>query len=215
MTFKLLILALLLIPVVASAQSVAAGGSLSSKEERARIQADRAQAQTRFAREEAACYQKFAVNDCINEARVRRREILADLRRQELSLAEADRKRAGADQIRRIEDKSGSDQPRPPQARRERRQETLDVRDQGVGRLVDQSPTVRSEPSARLDSALVDKQKNANNKARQRQQRASEAAVDQQRYDKKQKAAAERKAQRDKRLAERKKPLANPLPAAP
>jgi colicin import membrane protein len=215
MTFKRLALSLVLVPVMALAQTVDTGRSLPPQDERARIQADRTQAQTRFTREESACYQKFAVNDCINEARARRRETLADLRRQELSLAETDRKRAGADQIRRIEEKSGTDKPRPPGAQRERRQETLDVQDKSAERHVERSPTVRSEPSSRLGSSLVDKQKNAEEKAHQRQQRASEAAGDQQRYEQKQKDAAQRKVLRDKRLAERKKPLANPLPAAP
>lgn len=80
------------------------GGAVD--EERARIAAERAKADAQFAQDEKACYAKFAVNDCQNEARARRREALADLRRQEVSLNDAQRKRKGADRIRSIEERA-------------------------------------------------------------------------------------------------------------
>lgn len=84
-----------------------AQGSAAPDEERARIAAERAKADAQFAQDEKACYARFAVNDCQNEARARRRETLADLRRQEVSLNDAQRKRKGADRIRSIEERAG------------------------------------------------------------------------------------------------------------
>ncbi|RYG11563.1 MAG: hypothetical protein EON92_10250, partial [Burkholderiales bacterium] len=56
------------------------------KAERARIADERGRVEARFATEEKACYAKFGVNDCLQEARTRRREVLSDLRRQEVSI---------------------------------------------------------------------------------------------------------------------------------
>ena len=50
--------------------------------ERARIASERTRIEAEFEQANKACYQKFAVNDCIDDARAKRRELLADLRRQ-------------------------------------------------------------------------------------------------------------------------------------
>ena len=102
---KLLFLTLLL-PVLALAQAVEAPGILSPGAERQRIQVERDQAQAHFANDEVACYQKFAVNDCLGKARMIRREALADLRRQEVLLNATEAKQKAAAQIARIEEKS-------------------------------------------------------------------------------------------------------------
>ena len=64
--------------------------------ERARIASERTHIEAEFEQANKACYQKFAVNDCIADARAKRRELLADLRRQELVLNDADRRRVHA-----------------------------------------------------------------------------------------------------------------------
>ena len=74
--------------------------------ERNRIQAQRVLAQTRFSAVEAQCYQVFAVNNCLSQVRNARRDILADLRRQELVLNSADAKRKAADQLLRADSKN-------------------------------------------------------------------------------------------------------------
>ena len=66
-----------------------------------RIRQARAGEQVKVAALEAACYQRFAVNDCLIKVRAQRREVLADLRRQEISLNDALRKRRGAEQLLR------------------------------------------------------------------------------------------------------------------
>lgn len=77
----------------------------SAEAERVRIENRRQQLQAEFAVEDAACHQKFAVNSCLNEINTKHREAMADLRRQEISLNDDERKRRGAEQIRRVEEK--------------------------------------------------------------------------------------------------------------
>jgi colicin import membrane protein len=73
--------------------------------ERERIRQVRLVEQARFATEEAQCYQRFAVNDCLQEVRRARRDVLADLRRQEMSINDAQRKRRAAEQLIRADEK--------------------------------------------------------------------------------------------------------------
>ena len=91
---------LLSLAVLAGSMSVLAQTEPGDKAERARIGAERAQAEARFSAQEAACYKHFGVNDCLKAARTERRELLSGLRRQELSLNEAERKRKSAGRLR-------------------------------------------------------------------------------------------------------------------
>ena len=75
--------------------------ALRVSEEHARIRQSRATEQAGFAVLEAQCYRRFAVNDCLIDVRARRRDVLGDLRRQEISLNDAERKRRAAEQILR------------------------------------------------------------------------------------------------------------------
>lgn len=84
------------LPAPARAQSV------DDAAERARIDAERGQAQQRLERERAECYQRFAVNDCLRRAEAAHRQTLGDLRRQEIRLNDAKRRDASAAQQRRI-----------------------------------------------------------------------------------------------------------------
>ena len=77
--------------------------------ERLRIQSERASAEQRFGQEEAACYSRFAVTDCVREVRARRRALLDDLRRQEFVLGDSERKQRALEQFQRLEEKA-SDQ---------------------------------------------------------------------------------------------------------
>ena len=74
--------------------------------ERARIDAERSQALARYGEEEADCYQRFAVNDCLREVRKRRRVTLEELRRQEIILNDERRAAAAAEQLRRTEERA-------------------------------------------------------------------------------------------------------------
>jgi colicin import membrane protein len=96
-------------PVWVAAQQPASeldNQALRDAQEHARITAQREQTQARAAEAEAACYQRFAVNGCLGKVRSERREVLSDLRRQEIALNDAARKRRAADQLLRIDERA-------------------------------------------------------------------------------------------------------------
>lgn len=80
------------------------------------LQAQRAQTRARIASErevlaqerqaaEAACYQRFAVEDCLSQVRARDREAQTRLRREEQAISDAERRERTADRLRTIEEK--------------------------------------------------------------------------------------------------------------
>lgn len=73
--------------------------------EKVGIEKKRQQLQAGFVLEDAACRQKFAVNNCLNGINTKRQEAMADLRRREISLNDDERKKRGAEQVRRVEEK--------------------------------------------------------------------------------------------------------------
>lgn len=83
--------------------------------ERERIRSERARIEAAFAEQEKACYSRFAVNDCIDDARARRRAGLADLRRQEVSLNDQERKRKADERLREVQERQ-AEQARRQQA---------------------------------------------------------------------------------------------------
>ncbi len=88
---RLTALWLLTLPLTLSfAQAVdTVGASLDILAERARIQSERDAGEVRFIEQEAACYAKFAVTDCLQEVRLRRRH-LNDMERSKKVLLKMD-----------------------------------------------------------------------------------------------------------------------------
>lgn len=70
-----------------------------------RLAQERATAQQHFAQAEQACWQRFAVNDCLRQARQQRRQSLDALHEQELQLNLFERERAATERLRRLERK--------------------------------------------------------------------------------------------------------------
>ena len=195
----------------APSSSPALLGGLDVGAERSRIAAERKQVETRFTAHEAACYKKFAVNDCIEEGKADRRTRLADLRRQEITLNDAERKRKGAAQMQRMEEKEKTEVPQKELQRRERakpRAATTNTGPGGQGEAAVPAPREPSVPKAPHPRSP---------KAPQAKDAAAAealAAEEKERYERKLKDAAEHKAQTQKRNAERTKPAAKPLPPA-
>lgn len=77
--------------------------ALASQEtqQRQRIAQTREAYRAEFRAREAACYQRFAVNDCLLKSRRAEREIMSDLRRQDILINDAQRKRRAGDQLLR------------------------------------------------------------------------------------------------------------------
>ena len=98
----LLCLSLLGLPVAAQSDADAdRAQTLHDALQRERIAQSRAAYQGEFRAREASCYQRFAVNDCLTDSRRAEREIMSDLRRQDILINDAQRKRrAGAQLLR-------------------------------------------------------------------------------------------------------------------
>ena len=78
---------------------------LREAQQREWIEQTRAKYQAEFRQQEIACYQRFAVNDCLQDSRRTEREVMADLRRQEILINDAQRKRRAARQLLRTDER--------------------------------------------------------------------------------------------------------------
>lgn len=74
--------------------------------ERERVARQREAAQHRYRDDELACWRRFAVNDCLGQAKRERRGELDALRRQDLQLNALERERRTAQHLRQIEQKA-------------------------------------------------------------------------------------------------------------
>jgi colicin import membrane protein len=91
------------------AQVASSGNAVSNvSAERARIQSDRDVGESRFSQQEAECYARFAVTDCLHEVRLLRRHLLDDLRRQTVVLNDTERRKKTLLKMDRTELKSSS-----------------------------------------------------------------------------------------------------------
>jgi colicin import membrane protein len=174
--------------------------------ERARIRAERDQAEALFTAEEKACRARFAVTDCVNDARKRMRDTLADLRRQEVTLNDAERKRRAAGRLKDIQERQAStaqqDEARTQQAVQSQLRREQRVADKEAARTAagaSSGPPAPRQPSDSQGARLTAEQIEAN-----RQAHAKRVAEAEQR---KEKAA--------RRILERRKPAASSLPVPP
>lgn len=79
--------------------------ALDADIERQRMGQERAGHEARYLQTERVCYSRFAVSDCLRDARKTRRLALDELRRQELVLNDLERKNKAIAALKRIEDK--------------------------------------------------------------------------------------------------------------
>jgi len=189
----------------------------SDRLQRARLAAERKAAETAFQAQEKACYGKFSVTHCIDAARTQRRAALADLRRQEIALNDAERRRKAAERLRIIEQNTAAQSERD-EAEQRAKAAPAGVTASGVrpagqasasrsaADRAPQAPGGRGEPRVEQAQAKHDAV---------RQQKAQESARNLQRHQARMAEAEKRKSALARRLAERKKPLAQPLPPSP
>ena len=176
-------------------------------QERSRITAERQAAEARYSQAEVACYQRFAVNDCINQAKAQRRQALADLRRQDITLNDEERRRRAADQRRRIDERSSPEKQQQAAQQRARALADAATRHERALNKQPAAPPAAAPADPAADPAASAPQQPA---SRPMPAQADPAAArkHQERLD----AARERKERLEKRRQERTKPLAQPLP---
>jgi hypothetical protein len=194
------------------AQSAATSGKLDFDAERARISTERAALESRSKTEQAACYQKFAVEGCLSDIRERNRKLTDDLKRQEAAINDIQRKQRGAAQLDRLDEKNATPRPQDQPAQREEAVKSQQEREQRAA----------EHAKSREDAAAKAAENKRNFESKQRahadvqakaSQRAAEADQQRQLHERKLQKAAEHVADREKHNAERAKPRSAPLPA--
>ncbi|MEC5214939.1 colicin import membrane protein [Polaromonas sp. CG_9.5] len=179
--------------------------------QRTAVNAERSRLEAGFLSEDAACYKKFAVNSCLGKVNSRRREAMADFRRQEIFLNDAERRIKGENQIRKTQEKAS---PENQQQAADSRAKAVEVSQGRLDSLKDkqQKLTIResNEKAARAANAqrlLAHQQKN---QARAEKQAANEEKA--KKFSERQKEAQERRSQHDADQLKHTKPSAKPLP---
>ena len=186
-----------------------ADGSVAVKAERQRIAAERQQIEQRFAAEEAVCFQKFAVNDCRDASRARRRTDLADLRRQEILLNDAERKRKGAEQLQRMEHGTQQEGPAPAASAGEKASTRVRTRTPAAPR---HDPAQAARAQAERKATLESKSRAQQEEQAARDRKAADAPQERVQYEKKLQEAAAHQEQVRRRNAARTKARAASLP---
>jgi colicin import membrane protein len=206
----LLAVAMLTLPAMLQAQE-----DQGEAAQRARIASERAQAEAVFSAQEKACYRKFAVTDCLNAAKAQRRQVLADLRRQEVSVNEAQRKRKAAEHLRSIEERSTSDKQQKQAQRGVEASNEQRAREAAAARKAADRASSEAEAPAKAAARQEQLARRQAEASAAQTKRAEEAARNVKRREQRLAEAQDRRASMDKRLAERKKPKAQPLPPPP
>lgn len=118
-------------PAAATAvqEEAARQAQLQRQARREQIQAERQAVQAQLGKDEAACYQAFAVNDCLRKVRSKARAADNALRQQELQINDEERREKADQRMRSIE---------------ERRQEQQEKLQSG------EKPALRAPPSATM-----------------------------------------------------------------
>ena len=191
---------------------------------RTRITAERKAIQQRRSQEETACYQRFAVENCLSEVRTRAR--LADnaLRQQESEINAAERREKSAERLRAVEQK----------IKEKNQQSAAQPGVEGKVRAPKPAVTPKPPPAAPTAQDLVDAQALRARQARERAQAQSEhqqshtaeqarkqsaeaerRAASRQRYEEKQREALQNRERQRAKAQESDKPKAAPLPRTP
>ena len=203
--------AALLLLITGTLCSVGSHAQMTADAERLRIGTERARLEARFKREDTACYKKFLVNNCLDEVKVLRREALADLRRQEISLDDQERKIKGAAQIQKTEDKAS---PEKQQQDADRRAEALKEYEGRLEREKQKNAgraTAQSNEKANADAA-AGRVKSSQDKAGARASKQAATVEEVKKYNERQEKAKERQARYAKDQASQTKPGSKPLP---
>ena len=196
---------------IGAAAQTAAAVPASSDAERTKITTERTRLEAGFLTEDAACYQRFFVNNCRDAVNTRRREALAALRTQEIVLNEQERKLRSAEQIRRIEEKASAENQQQEAERRAKAASSDQSRLNGQ-KEKQQSRTKAQAAEPANNEARAERLRANQQKKQARSDRQAAEAAETARYDARQKDAEARRAQNAREQLQRAKAGAKPLP---
>ena len=194
--------------------------------ERIRIKSERAALAQSLDQQRQACYQKLAVTPCLNAARDEHNEKMRDLKRQEIALNDAQRKRAAADRVKALDARNS---PEVQLQRAQDRGKALDASGRREGdraqkqaaresRLAEAAKAAQTEKQAKPKAAVPSAQGKPRPQSTtkiapaQRAGQAERMAKSREQAAKREQDAAERRAKVAEREAKRKKPPAAGLP---
>jgi len=205
--FYFFVLFLIVAPAFSQPTDTGAGPPqpLDIEGERSRIQAERTREESLNVKEEAACYAKFAVTNCLGQVRVRRREALDKLRRQEVALNDAERKQKALEQIERIKENSSAQRLEEEAVRRlEAREAQQEREDRAAEKAAASGKAKSGQPAASSATKPIEQGRTADDTAKEQQQ-----------YNDKLREAQEHRASREKINKEKAGTSSKPLPEAP
>jgi colicin import membrane protein len=190
----------------------------SERAERERIGEERQRAGAEYGAAKVDCYQRFQVNDCLNQARNKHNGQQSDLKRQEISLNDLQRKRRGAEQLRKVEEKTSPQRQEEIAQQRGKalqadanRQQRQSERGAPVGKARSGPKTAGKAPQA-SNSNAAEKQARQKGKAAERQEKVAAAARAKAQSDERNKDAAAHAASVQARQKQSKKPPSASLP---
>lgn len=200
--------------------ALAAGMAFAQEEgERARIRAERAAAEERFTTEEKACRARFAVVDCMDQARRGRNATLAHLRRQEMVLDEQGRRRRAADRQRDRDERNTPEREREAAEKRARAEQEQREREARVAekqaRRAASAPAAQPGVEARVRGVQPQGSPRPPQAAPPAGIDAVTAARNRRRYEERQQQAAAHRAAVQARIERRARPAASSLPVPP
>ena len=202
------LLAALALPVWAQAPTA----QTDPDAEKSRIAEERKAVEARYDKERAVCYQKFAVQDCINDARRKRRTEVDGLNRQEAVINDAERKRRAAAELDKLEQKkelSVEDAGKRHQAVQSQRGREQRATERAADRQAKETEAAANR------RAFEDKQRTHAQEQAAAAERRTQDAAERQRYEDRLKKAEQERAELEARNAKRTKPRAAPLPTPP
>jgi colicin import membrane protein len=211
-------------PAIAQNASQKAEETAEQRAERTRISRERTELKQSLEKNRQACYQKLAVTPCLNEARDAHNEKMRDLKRQEISLNDAQRKRAAADRMQAIDERNSPQAQQKIAERRGRALEATERREASrvqreSSRAAKQAAAANTPAAAAPADGVAPRLPTPQGKPRAqpkiKQTKTPDAAQierNRQQAAQREKDLAERRAKAQEREAKRKKPAAKPLP---
>jgi len=191
--------------------------------ERERIRQERAAAEKKYHDAQKACRARFAVNDCLDQARREHNVVVHELKRQEHVLNEAERKRKAAAAQKQIDEKTSPEALRQAEERRakaaaEQQEREAKAAQKAATHASDQAAKEKRGPqppkTAKGAPAPQGGVRNGQSAAPSGPT-PQEAAKNRAEYDQRQQEAAKHKADVEARNAQRKKPAPADLPTPP
>ncbi|MGV8805745.1 MAG: hypothetical protein ACWA6Y_12380 [Polaromonas sp.] len=179
--------------------------------QREAIDAERSRLEADFLAQEAVCYKKFAVNNCLAKINTSRRKAMAELRRQEVQLNDEERSAKGAAQLRQIEEKSSPEKQQETAERRAKAAEDYRIRLAQEKIKQQQRATVQSHEEE-MRKERSEKIQVHQDKEQTRLQRRTKDAEEAEKFNERQKQARERRTQQEAEQLKRGASSAKSLP---